>query len=149
MKKYAKYWNMAASALLTFVAGKYGRRHHPSTPRRLLTNNAFHLRRRALFYDDESQNCNPMLVRVIMGWMAVLGLLLFLSELGVEQIRAYLHVLSYRSGRAAIALMIGTICVAAAPTELPIGTMGNVGVGVQGNYVMQASPAPEAPMISS
>mmetsp|Transcript_13815 Transcript_13815/g.28010 ORF Transcript_13815/g.28010 Transcript_13815/m.28010 type:complete len:205 (-) Transcript_13815:49-663(-) len=112
MKKVAQFWNLAASALLTFVAGK------------------------ALFYDDDSQNCNPMLVRVVMGWMAVLGFLLFLSELGVEKVRTYLHLLSYRSGRAAVALMIGSICVAAAPTELPIGTMG-AGVSVQGNYVKQ------------
>ena len=39
----------------------------------------------------------------------------------------YVHVLSYRSGRALIALMAGTITLSAAPSELPMFTAGYAG----------------------
>ena len=65
---------------------------------------------------------------------AVLGILLLLAELEIEMLRAYVHILSYRSGRAAIALMIGTICVSAAPSELPVSTVNQ---GSSGNYVVE------------
>ena len=45
MKVYAKWVNVVAAGLLTAVAAK------------------------ALWNGDATENCNPMLVRVVMGWM--------------------------------------------------------------------------------
>ena len=58
-----------------------------------------------------------MLIRVVMGWMSVIGVMLVLAELHVEKVLEYVHVLSYRSGRALIALMAGTITLSAAPSR--------------------------------
>lgn len=65
-------------------------------------------------------HCSPMLIKVVMCWMSVIGAVLLLAELHVEKVLAYVHVLSYRSGRALIALMAGTITLAAAPSEIPM-----------------------------
>ena len=98
-KVRAKYYNSGVSALATFVAGK-------------------------ALWESEATNCNPLLVRVVMGWVAVLGLLLLLAELGVPLVLNYVHVLSYRTARAGLGIMVGTICGAAAPSELPVATAG-------------------------
>lgn len=66
------------------------------------------------------ENCSPMLIKVVMCWMSAIGAVLLLAELHVEKVLAYVHVLSYRSGRALIALMAGTITLAAAPSEIPM-----------------------------
>eukprot|EP00308_Calcidiscus_leptoporus_P013089 CAMPEP_0119362902 /NCGR_PEP_ID=MMETSP1334-20130426/9801_1 /TAXON_ID=127549 /ORGANISM="Calcidiscus leptoporus, Strain RCC1130" /LENGTH=227 /DNA_ID=CAMNT_0007378171 /DNA_START=88 /DNA_END=771 /DNA_ORIENTATION=+ len=101
-RKTAKWLNIVAALLLSIVA--------------------FH----ELFAKDEqgASNCNPLLVRVVMGWMGVIGLLMILAELEVALVRKHIHVLAYRSGRAAAGLMVGTICMAAAPVELPMAATG-------------------------
>ena len=66
------------------------------------------------------ESCSPMLIKVVMCWMSAIGAVLLLAELHVEKVLAYVHVLSYRSGRALIALMAGTITLAAAPSEIPM-----------------------------
>ena len=118
------------------------------------------------FWNGVNASCDALLVRVVMGWMSVFGLLLLMAELGarrarhrhslsaannnnhpeplhhspitrrrhapraqptrhhslpgVEVIRTHVHVLAYRTGRAAIALFASTICLAAAPSEVAI-----------------------------
>ena len=66
------------------------------------------------------ESCSPMLIKVVMCWMSAIGAVLLLAELHFEKVLAYVHVLSYRSGRALIALMAGTITLSAAPSEIPM-----------------------------
>ena len=75
-----------------------------------------------------NSHCNPMLIRVVMCWMSAIGMMLLLAELHVGVVLTYIHVLSYRSGRALIALMAGSITLSAAPNEIPMcATPSNVG----------------------
>ena len=42
-------------------------------------------------FSDTAQNCNPLLVRVVMLWMAVLGLLLVLAEVCGPSLTTNVH----------------------------------------------------------
>jgi hypothetical protein len=94
LKQRAKWLNAAAALLLCVVSG--------------------------MSLAGTGENCSPMLIKVVMCWMSAIGAVLLLAELHVEKVLAYVHVLSYRSGRALIALMAGTITLAAAPSEIPM-----------------------------
>ena len=94
LKQRAKWLNAAAALLLCGVSG--------------------------MSLAGTGGHCSPMLIKVVMCWMSVIGAVLLLAELHVEKVLAYVHVLSYRSGRALIALMAGTITLAAAPSEIPM-----------------------------
>ena len=98
LKTRAKYFNVVAAALLVLVAIE--------------------------MQTKGTQACSPMLVKVVFLWLAVLGTLLLLAELSVKPVLDYVHVLSYRSGRALVGLMCGTVCMAAAPSELPVAAVG-------------------------
>ena len=87
------------------------------------------------------QNCSPMLIKVVMCWMSAIGLMLLLAELHVEKVLAYVHVLSYRSGRALISLMAGTITLSAAPSEIPMSA-GIPGYSQGGLYVTSVKVGP-------
>lgn len=106
LKQRAKWLNAAAALLLCVVSG--------------------------MSLAGTGENCSPMLIKVVMCWMSAIGAVLLLAELHVEKVLAYVHVLSYRSGRALIALMAGTITLAAAPSEIP---MYSVGVAQDGRYL--------------
>ena len=95
LKMRAKWLNAAAAILLCIVSVKS-------------------------FMGGTEENCSPMLIKVVMCWMSAIGAVLLLAELHVEKVLAYVHVLSYRSGRALIALMAGTITLSAAPSEIPM-----------------------------
>jgi len=56
-----------------------------------------------------------LLERVTMMWLALFGLLLFLSEYDcMSCTKKYFHFLRFRSGRAALAFLSATLCLAAA-----------------------------------
>lgn len=86
---------------------------------------------------SSARNCSPMLVKVVFLWLAVLGSLLLLAELSVKPVLDYVHVLSYRSGRALVGVMCGTICMASAPSELPVAAVGYAPSANQGYFVTQ------------
>jgi len=98
LKMRAKWLNAAAAVLLCIVSVKS--------------------------FMGGTENCSPMLIKVVMCWMSAIGAVLLLAELHVEKVLAYVHVLSYRSGRALIALMAGTITLSAAPSEIPMYSAG-------------------------
>ena len=116
LKLRAKWLNAAAAVLLCIVSGKS-------------------------VVGGRPENCSPMLIRVVMCWMSAIGLMLLLAELHVEKVLAYVHVLSYRSGRALISLMAGTITLSAAPSEIPMSA-GIPGYSQGGLYVTSVKVGP-------
>ena len=67
--------------------------------------------------DQSESNCNAILIRVVMGWLALFGVLLVLTELEFKPVLTQFHVLAYRSARAVLALFAATICIAASPSQ--------------------------------
>jgi len=71
-------------------------------------------------YYGDNTGCNGLLVRTVMAWMALIGVLLVLAELEIACVRKYVNVLAYRSGRALVAIFASTICLGAAPSEVDL-----------------------------
>ena len=64
----------------------------------------------------EDHTPNP-LERVVFFWLALLGLLIVLAEVGVSFVTKRIEVLQHRSGRAGLTLLAATLCGAAAPRQ--------------------------------
>ena len=72
-----------------------------------------------VYYGADS-SCNGMLVRTIFLWSFIFGLLLIAAELELHIVTTHVHELAYRSGRALLMIFVGSVTLAAGPSEIPI-----------------------------
>ena len=70
-----------------------------------------------VYYGADS-SCNGMLVRTIFLWSFIFGLLLIAAELELHIVTTHVH--AYRSGRALLMIFVGSVTLAAGPSEIPI-----------------------------